>query len=248
MQNLQNRAFYASLFLAFALGDVVAAQRHPVVDPSLAVPPTHTGPPVPPETGPLSLCLSQCFTQAGRTTGCTDVSDLLCVCTNLVFWSQAEECARGACPAADQASIVTLFEQTCSPAGTLLPLSSLLGTRTLTNIGQKSVTQAGTPTVIRSGTTTAPLPASDSTSTTQAGASGSDTVPVPSPTVSPNASASDATAGESDTATASGTGGVSGGTAPLNPPANGAAVKHGVYGALWVTALAVVGSFCLCVM
>ncbi|KAI0351951.1 hypothetical protein OH77DRAFT_1359447, partial [Trametes cingulata] len=59
-------------------------------------------------------CASQCLSQAGSTQGCSDISNLSCVCTSATFIAAVSTCVAQSCPIGDIQAALAHYQEECA--------------------------------------------------------------------------------------------------------------------------------------
>ncbi|KAI0666996.1 hypothetical protein C8Q78DRAFT_934769, partial [Trametes maxima] len=61
----------------------------------------------------ISECIINCVVQSGFSDGCTDFTNLQCICTNVAFLQSALSCVQSDCSTEDVQNTFTLFAAEC---------------------------------------------------------------------------------------------------------------------------------------
>ncbi|KAF9061784.1 hypothetical protein BDP27DRAFT_1428551 [Rhodocollybia butyracea] len=112
----------------------------------------------------LSTCAMACITQAANSTGCTNATDLQCLCTNAQFQENARECLTKQCPS-DVQSALGLQTQQCGALSLTVTGTATTGSFSATGIPTSAANSAArTATSLKAATSSASRASATSTS------------------------------------------------------------------------------------
>ncbi|KAH7096882.1 hypothetical protein BKA62DRAFT_833654 [Auriculariales sp. MPI-PUGE-AT-0066] len=129
-----------------------------------------------PDLTSLSPCITSCGTNAAITSGCSDVSNIPCLCSSSSFQSNAVACLEVSCSANDQDLAVAAFQKVCANLGGSASGSSSKSVSSSASVSQSNGTGASnanlpstSSTIGRTDTTTMPTHSSHSATGTIVG-------------------------------------------------------------------------------